>query len=192
LINHGTARLTVTDDGDNPFSRVSHRPARCSVSNYLADLLLSELTYRSATGGGTIAEIDIPLSGQWPYSNRQHVAAHHRTQIGKLHSGHFSRDFGPTSLPDSPASNIAALILGGLPAWPGFARTILGSARPRALRFRMGTRFDYGISRNIRLTPSVSHSDRLKPKACVKRPDYAFIDDAHKTSAVKVDYYLDK
>jgi two-component sensor histidine kinase len=64
VINHGTARLTVTDDGDNPFSRVSHRPARCSVSNYLADLLLSELSYRPATGGGTIAEIDIPLSVQ--------------------------------------------------------------------------------------------------------------------------------
>jgi hypothetical protein len=64
VIDRGTARLTVTDDGDNPFSRVSHCPARCSVSNYLADLLLSELSYRSATGGGTIAEIDISFSGQ--------------------------------------------------------------------------------------------------------------------------------
>jgi hypothetical protein len=192
VTNHGTARLTVTDDGDNPFSRVSHRPAGCSVSNYLADLLLSELSYRSAADGGTIAEIDIPLSGQWPYRNRRYVAAHHRIQIGKLHLSHFSGDFGPISLPDSPACNITALILGDLPPWPGFARTILGSARPRALRFRMGTRFDYGISRNIRLAASVSHNDRLKPKACVKRPNYAFIDDAHKTGAVKADYYWGK
>ena len=61
LLKRDTARLAVTDDGHGLVGRVSHRPARCGVINDLADLLQSEVTYRSAPGGGTMAEIDIPL-----------------------------------------------------------------------------------------------------------------------------------
>jgi two-component sensor histidine kinase len=60
-LNSGTARLAVTDDGRGLFRSASHRPARCGVINDLADLLQSEVTYRSTPGAGTTAEIDIPL-----------------------------------------------------------------------------------------------------------------------------------
>jgi two-component sensor histidine kinase len=60
-LNRGMARLVVTDDGRGLCGTASHRPAPCSVISDLADLLQSELTYRQAVGGGTIAEIDIPL-----------------------------------------------------------------------------------------------------------------------------------
>jgi signal transduction histidine kinase len=60
-VNCGMARLAVTDDGCGLFGSAAHQPARCGVINDLADLLQSEVTYRSAPGGGTEAEIDIPL-----------------------------------------------------------------------------------------------------------------------------------
>jgi two-component sensor histidine kinase len=60
-LNRGMARLAVTDDGRGLFGNVPHHPARCGVINDLADLLQSEVMYRSAPGGGTVAEIDIPL-----------------------------------------------------------------------------------------------------------------------------------
>ena len=56
-----TARLAVTDDGNYPLGSASQRPKRCSVVNYLADLLQSEPVYRSASGGGMIAEIYVPI-----------------------------------------------------------------------------------------------------------------------------------
>jgi two-component sensor histidine kinase len=59
--HRGLARLTVTDDGRGLSGSAPHRPAACSVISDLAHLLQSELTYRPAAGGGTIAEIDIPL-----------------------------------------------------------------------------------------------------------------------------------
>lgn len=60
-LNNGVARLAVTDDGRGLFDSASHHSARCGVINDLADLLQSEVMYRSARGGGTVAEIDIPL-----------------------------------------------------------------------------------------------------------------------------------
>jgi two-component sensor histidine kinase len=68
LLNQGMARLTVTDDGNYPSGAPPHCPARCSVINYLADLLQSEPVYRSGIGDGMIAEIDIPIQEQWPAS----------------------------------------------------------------------------------------------------------------------------
>ena len=60
-LSQSKARLAVTDDGNYPLGGVPHRPERCSVVNYLADLLQTELVCRSATGGGMIAVTDIPL-----------------------------------------------------------------------------------------------------------------------------------
>lgn len=62
-LNCGVARLAVTDDGCGLFGSAPHPPARCGVINDLADLLQSDVMYRSASGGGTVAEIDIPLPG---------------------------------------------------------------------------------------------------------------------------------
>jgi two-component sensor histidine kinase len=59
--NRSFARLVMTDDGNGLAATMNHRPAQCSVIAYLADLLQSELVYRQAVDGGTIAEIDIPL-----------------------------------------------------------------------------------------------------------------------------------
>jgi two-component sensor histidine kinase len=67
-LNQGMARLTVADDGNYPSGAAPRGPARCSVTNYLADLLQSEPVYRSGTGGGMIAQIDIPIQEQWPAS----------------------------------------------------------------------------------------------------------------------------
>jgi two-component sensor histidine kinase len=60
LLGRGVARLAVTDDGARLCDRARCHPARCSVTNYLADLLEAELVYRPRPGGGTIAEIEIP------------------------------------------------------------------------------------------------------------------------------------
>jgi hypothetical protein len=57
----GTARLSVMDDGHFMSGEGRLRPAPCSVTAYLADLLRSKVVYRSPVGGGTIAEITIPL-----------------------------------------------------------------------------------------------------------------------------------
>jgi hypothetical protein len=60
LLGGGVACMTVTDDGDHLFDRARYHSARCSVTNYLADLLEAELVYRPRPGGGTIAELEIP------------------------------------------------------------------------------------------------------------------------------------
>jgi two-component sensor histidine kinase len=65
LLGRGVARLAVTDDGDRLFDRALCHPARCSVINYLADLLEAELVYRPRPGGGTIAEIEFPTLWQY-------------------------------------------------------------------------------------------------------------------------------
>jgi hypothetical protein len=62
-LKNDMARLAVIDDGCGLFVSGPHHPARCSVINDLADLLQSEVLYRSASDGGTVAEIDIPLQG---------------------------------------------------------------------------------------------------------------------------------
>ncbi|HEX3994365.1 MAG TPA: hypothetical protein VHX39_24595 [Acetobacteraceae bacterium] len=59
--NRGIARLVVTDDGSGLVGAKPHHAAQCGVINDLADLLQSEVTYRSAPGAGTVAEIDIRL-----------------------------------------------------------------------------------------------------------------------------------
>jgi hypothetical protein len=60
LLGRRVARLAVTDDGDGHFDRARCHPNRCSVINYLADLLESKLVYRPRPGGGMITEIEIP------------------------------------------------------------------------------------------------------------------------------------
>jgi two-component sensor histidine kinase len=57
VLARGSARLTVMDDGES----ARHQPSPCSVINYLADLLESDLVYQTRFGGGLIAEIEIPL-----------------------------------------------------------------------------------------------------------------------------------
>jgi two-component sensor histidine kinase len=65
LLGQGAARLAVTDDGDRLFDRARCHPVRCSVVNYLADLLEAELVYRPRPDGGTIAEMEIPTFWQY-------------------------------------------------------------------------------------------------------------------------------
>lgn len=60
VLDRRSARLTVTDDGGNVFDRARRHPSRCGVVDYLADLLESDLTYRSRPGGGMIAELEFP------------------------------------------------------------------------------------------------------------------------------------
>jgi two-component sensor histidine kinase len=61
VLDRHTARLIVTDDGDCVADRTRRCSARCSVLDYLADLLETELVYRSSAGSGVIAEVEIPL-----------------------------------------------------------------------------------------------------------------------------------
>jgi hypothetical protein len=60
VLDHATACLTVRDDGDCVADRTRRCPARCSVLDYLADLLETELVYRSSVGSGVIADVEIP------------------------------------------------------------------------------------------------------------------------------------
>jgi two-component sensor histidine kinase len=57
-----SARMTVTDDGDRLFDRARNDYSRWSVIDYLADLLQSDIIYRSRGAGGTNAEIVFPIS----------------------------------------------------------------------------------------------------------------------------------
>jgi hypothetical protein len=61
--HRATAHLTVADDTNFISHSVPASRSRCSVIDYLTDLLQSDLVYRPRPGGGMIAELEFPVPG---------------------------------------------------------------------------------------------------------------------------------